>query len=315
MFEIYEPAYTFVDDKLSAFLNTGLGNVMDAVRGPLAIALTLYVVLYGWAILRGSISEPVMDGVNRLVKLCFIYSVATTVAYNSFVTQPLFTELPNWLAGAISGGPVASIGGSFDEFLARGILLAEKIFQTATVTDFGPYITGGLVVGVTAIATAIGFAIVMIAKVALALLVALGPIFIACMVFEASRSFFYGWLRQAVNYLILFALIIAIFQMILALIEGQWGNISAQSDPEIAGILFMALCALGAIFFLQTPNMAAGIAGGAAAGLGDFANAARAMTSGQPVKSVPSGNGGAGRGGGSVAPSSTSASRNGHPRR
>jgi len=135
------------------------------------------------------------------------------------------------------------------------------------------------------------------------------------MVFEASRSFFYGWLRQAVNYLILFALIIAIFQMILALIEGQWRNISAQSDPEIAGILFMALCALGAIFFLQTPNMAAGIAGGAAAGLGDFANAARAMTSGQPVKSVPSGNGGAGRGGGSVAPSSTSASRNGHPRR
>ena len=40
------------------------------------------------------------------------------------------------------------------------------------------------------------------------------------------------------------------------------------------GLLFVALCLLGAIFFLQTPAIAAGIAGGASAGLADFANAA-----------------------------------------
>lgn len=313
MFEIFSPAYTYVDGKLSDFLTTGLGNVIAAVQGPLLLALVLYIVLYGWAIIRGTISEPVMDAVVRMVKLCFIYAVATTVAYNTYVSGPLFTDLPNWLAGAISGGTVTNIGESFDEFLARGIDLAEGCFETASVMDPGPYLTGALVFGVTCVATAIGFAIVMIAKVALALLVALGPIFIACLVFEATRMFFYGWLKQGVNYLVLFALIITIFELILALVEGQWGNINSQADPEMAAVLFMALCILGAIFFLQTPNIAAGIAGGAAAGIGDFSNAARSMVSGAALGRAAAGRGGGG--GGSGGGSVRSGRGNGHPRR
>ncbi len=311
MFEIYGPAYTYVDGQLSSFLGAGLGNVIGAVRGPLLLALTLYIVLYGYAIFRGSISEPVMDGVVRLVKLCFIFTVATTVAYNDYVTQPLFNDLPNWLAGAISGGSVASVGSSFDKFLARGFDLATTITDTATIVDPSPYITAAIVIIATVIVTGLGFGIVMIAKVALALLVALGPIFIACLVFEASRQFFFGWLKQGMNYLLLFALIITIFELILALVEGQWGSINGQADPEMGGILFTALCILGGIFFLQTPNIAAGIAGGAAAGIGDFANAARGVFGGQTSQPAPVA---AGRGtrGGSVRPS---AGRNGHPRR
>lgn len=153
----------------------------------------------------------------------------------------------------------------------------------------------------------------MIAKVALALLVALGPIFIACLVFDASRQFFYGWLKQGVNYLLLFALIIVVFEMILALVDGQWGSINSQADPEMGGILFTALCILGGIFFLQTPNIAAGIAGGAAAGIGDFANAARGAFGGQSTVPASAGRGPRGGGGGSVRPAAGAG--NGHPRR
>lgn len=318
MFEIYGPAYTYVDAQLASFLGSGLGNVIAAVRGPLLVALTLYIVLYGYAIFRGSISEPIMDGVVRLVKLCFIFAAATTVAYNDYVTQPLFNDLPNWLAGAISGGSVSSVGNSFDKFLARGFDLATSITDTATLVDPSPYITAAIVIVATVIVTGLGFGIVMIAKVALALLVALGPIFIACLVFEASRQFFFGWLKQGVNYLLLFALIITIFELILALVDGQWASINGQADPEMGGVLFTALCILGGIFFLQTPNIAAGIAGGAAAGIGDFANAASAAFGGQRTSSVPVG-GGRGpfpQGGGSVRPTrQTGGNRNGHPRR
>ena len=53
------------------------------------------------------------------------------------------------------------------------------------------------------------------------------------------------------------------------------------ADPMIGGLIFIALCLLGAIFFLQAPAIAAGVAGGASAGLADFANAA-ALGSGGP---------------------------------
>ena len=302
-FEIFQPAYRFVDGKLDVFLNDRASAVMSEVSGPLRAALVLYVLLYGFAIIRGSISEPITDFAVRSLKLAVIYMLATTVAYSSWVTEPLFHVLPDTLARAISGAGVPDVGASFDQFFSRAAYLAEKITKEASPIDFGPWILGAVVYIVGALAAAIGFGVVLIAKVALALLVALGPIFIACALFESTRRFFFGWLAQAVNYLVLFALIITVFQMILSLVAQQWGSIDG-SDPMAGGLLFVALCLLGAIFFLQTPAIAAGIAGGASVGLADFANAA--SLSGVPRPGAPQGPQEAGRSapsrGGSIRP-------------
>lgn len=302
-FQIFQPAYQFVDDKLNVFLNERASSVMAEVAGPLRAALVLYVLLYGFAILRGSIAEPVMDFAVRSLKLAFVYMLATTVAYSTYVTDPLFHILPDTLARAISGGGVPDVGSAFDQFFARAAYLAEKIAAEASPIDFGPWILAAIVYLVGALAAAVGFGVVMIAKVALALLVALGPIFIACALFDATRRFFFGWLAQAVNYLVLFALIVTVFQLILSLVAQQWGQIDGQ-DPMAGGLLFIALCLLGAIFFLQTPAIAAGIAGGASAGLADFANAA--SLSGVPRSGAPQGpqeaDRSAPKGGGSIRP-------------
>ncbi|HEX5776704.1 MAG TPA: type IV secretion system protein [Caulobacteraceae bacterium] len=302
-FQIFQPAYLFVDDKLNVFLGERAASVLAEVSGPMRLALVLYVLLYGFAILRGSITEPVMDFAVRSIKLAFIYMLATTAAYTSFVTEPLFHVLPDTLARAISGSGVPNVGAAFDQFFARAAYLAEKIAAEASPLDLGPWILAAVVYLVGALAAALGFGVVMIAKVALALLVALGPIFIACALFEGSRRFFFGWLSQAVNYLVLFALIITVFQLILALVSQQWGQIDGQ-DPMAGGLLFIALCLLGAIFFLQTPAIAAGIAGGASVGLADFANAA--SLGGPPRSGAPQGpqeaDRSAPKGGGSIRP-------------
>ena len=302
-FAIFQPAYGFVDSKLDVFLNERASSVMSQVSGPLRAALVLYVLLYGFAILRGAIQEPFMDFVVRSIKLAFIYMLATTVAYSTYVTQPLFHVLPDTLTQAISGSGVPDVGSAFDQFFARAAYLAEKIWNKATPVNFAPLILSAVVYIVGALAAAIGFGVVLIAKVALALLVALGPIFVACALFDATRRFFFGWLSQAVNYLVLFALIITVFQLILSLVAQQWGSIDG-SDPMAGGLLFVALCLLGSIFFLQTPAIAAGIAGGASAGLADFANAA--SLSGVPRPGAPQGpqeaSRSAPRGGGSIRP-------------
>ena len=206
-------------------------------------------------------------------KIVLIYALATTPAYSTFVTTPLFVEMPNALTRAISGADVPSVGSAFDAFFAYAAWLGQSAGHAGSLADPGPWVVAGVVYVVGALAAALGFGVVMVAKLALALLVALGPIFIACALFDASRRFFFGWLSQAVNYLVLFALIITIFQLVLSLVRDQWGSIQG-ADPVAGGLMFIALCLLGAIFFLQTPAIAAGIAGGASAGLADFANAA-----------------------------------------
>lgn len=270
--EIFRTTYQFVEAKLQEILNGRASDLMSEVSGPLRAALVLYVLLYGIAILRGAISEPVTDFAIRSVKLSLIYFLATTPAYSTFVTEPLFHTLPDSLARGVSGGAAPDVGAAFDAFFSHGAYLAEKIAERANITDPMPWLVAAAVYVVGALAAAMGFGVVMIAKVALALLVALGPVFIACALFDASRRFFFGWLAQAVNYVVLFALIITIFQMILALVDQQWGQIDGQ-DPMAGGMIFIALCLLGMIFFLQTPAIAAGIAGGASVGIADFASA------------------------------------------
>lgn len=301
--KIFQPAYGFVDDKLGVFLGERASAMIGVVSGPLRAALVLYVLLYGFAILRGSISEPIMDFAVRSLKLAIVYLLATTAAYSSWVTDPLFHVLPNTLTEAISGSGTPDVGSAFDQFFNRAAYLADKIAKEASPIDFGPWILAAVVYIIGALAAALGFGVVLIAKVALALLVALGPIFIACALFEATRRFFFGWLSQAVNYLVLFALIITVFQLILSLVGDQWGQIDG-ADPMAGGLLFVALCLLGAIFFLQTPAIAAGIAGGASAGLADFANAASLR--GAPRPGAPQGPQEAARsaprGGGSIRP-------------
>jgi len=270
--QVFTPAYAFVDGRLEAFLNAGASRAMSEVAAPLRAALVLYVLLYGFAILRGAIAEPMMDFAIRSVKLALVVMLATTAAYGSWIAQPLFHGLPDAIARAVGGGGVADAGGAFDQFFNRAAYLGEKIADQATLTDWLPLLLSGAVWVCGALAAALGFGIVVLSKVSLALLIALGPIFVACALFEVSRRYFFGWLSQAVNYLVLYALILAIFQMVLAIVAEQWGAIEGD-DPMTGGLIFIALCILGAIFFLQTPAIAAGISGGASLGLADFGNA------------------------------------------
>jgi type IV secretion system protein VirB6 len=271
--QIFAPAYAYVDERLDVFLNQGVSRVIAEVAGPIRVALILYVLLYGFAILRGAITEPLMDFAVRSVKLALISFLATNAAYGPWIAEPLFHRLPDALARAVGGGDIDDAGAAFDQFFNRAAYLGEKIAAQATLSDWVPLVLSGAVWLCGALAAALGFGVVTLAKVALALLVALGPIFVGCSLFEATRRYFFGWLGQAVNYLVLFALILAVFQLVLQLVAEQWSAIEAD-DPMTGGLVFIALSLLGAIFFLQTPAIAAGIAGGASLGLADFGAAA-----------------------------------------
>ncbi|WP_369059073.1 type IV secretion system protein [Caulobacter sp. 73W] len=276
-YTVFTQAYGTVGGRLDGFLGETVGNVIAQVAGPLRLALVLYVILYGFAILRGAINEPLMDFAVRSIKLTIIYLLATTQAYSHFVTDPIFHTLPDALAEAVGGAPTQDAGGSFDRFIGQTAWMADRITEQAEPWELMDWLMATAVWISGALAAALGFGIVLVAKVALALLIALGPIFIGLALFEATRRWFFGWLSQAVNYLILFALIFAVFQLVLAMVADQWETLQAQ-DAMAAGFAFIALSLLGSIFFLQTPTLAAGIAGGASLGIRDFFGAGSIAT-------------------------------------
>ena len=69
--------------------------------------------------------------------------------------------------------------------------------------------------GVALAAVAVGFLMFLASSVLMALLVAIGPIFIACALWPASRAFFSGWIASCVSTLTAQILVVALMSLML----------------------------------------------------------------------------------------------------
>lgn len=277
-------AYTYLSGQLDIFLTQRYGDVVDAVRGPLLAGLVIYIAFYAFAIMRGVVQEPLTDFVYRGVKLAVIFTAATTVAYQDWITQPLFHDAPSAVSEAISGKQYSNMGMVFDGLEGQSVRISMRL---QTVADAMPvwkapraivyYILSFVVRLFGALAACIGFGVSMLALIALAIIIAMGPIFIALALFDWGKRYFNGWLNQAFNYIVLLAIITTMGSLITDM-GNQIFRVAIKDDIS-AAMLYIGFCVLGSFFFFQAPGIAAGITGGAAAGASDLVGSAARVAS------------------------------------
>ena len=131
----------------------------------------------------------------------------------------------------------------------------------------------------TILCAAIGFTITAFGLFALALLSVVGPLFVAALIFDSTRQYFFSWLGACINYLMLI-----VFCLVLTLFITQTGQallatITDADDILVAGTKAAAFYFLGFFFFIQIPGIAASLGGGGAASITQFGNAIMAATS------------------------------------
>jgi type IV secretion system protein VirB6 len=116
--------FSFVDGQfktpLENFISSGTSNIANWVSGPLTVAVTLYVVLYGYLVLRGSVREPILDFAFRAIKLAIIVTLVKNASeYQTYVTNIFFETLPREISQALNSGTAPSAS-TFDGLLDKG---------------------------------------------------------------------------------------------------------------------------------------------------------------------------------------------------
>jgi type IV secretion system protein VirB6 len=99
--------------------------------------------------------------------------------------------------------------------------------------------------------------------VALAIVLGLGPIFIALLLFDSTKRFFEGWMGQALNYMFVFALVASAVNIMFALWMPALNYALANNSEGFSALLPMLL--MGGVAFvvlMQVPAIAFGLAGG-----------------------------------------------------
>ena len=306
MANLFATMFTYLNNALAAIIAAYAG-VVSWISGPLRVGVTIYIILLGIAILRGAVEYPFREFVYRGMKLAALV-IAVTTLYGASTGLFTMDGLPRDISTAVGGPNVSGLGDFFDQIVKGAAQTIDKIteIQDARTAAAGKNLIGMpnniieifftgiycLVLMVMALlSAALGFTICAFALFSLALLAVVGPLFVAALLFDSTRSFFFSWLGSVINYLLLvaFALLLTIF------IRNTGEDFMSQAfagDTNIPVIAIRAIAfyVLGFFFFLQIPGLAAGLGGGGASLATQFANAATgnfAPSAGRALSSAP----------------------------
>ena len=274
-FHFFEDTFTKLNGSLTTYVNDVAGNIIGAITPVASTLLLIYVMLWGWSTLRGMISEPVTDGVSRIVRLAVIIAISLNLGrYNGYVSDWLWNS-PDAVANYIASG--YSDSASNVQFLDS---LMSKIFDLGfaywakgmaagvVMPDFGMITIAILIWMAGIVSTAYGAFLLCLSKMGLAIILAVGPIFILLTIFEGTKRFFDAWLGQALNFVFIVMLAAAGIKLIMTIIEKYLGvaqTSGALADPSIAqAIPVIVLCTIVALVLMQVPSMASALGGGVA---------------------------------------------------
>lgn len=221
---------------LSAQLAGYIGNNTALVAAALEPAIVTLAVLYvmGWGCLQmmGRIEEPFIAGLRRILMLAIVLAVALRLWLYNAVIVDTFYRAPAQLAAAVIGSsdPV----GTIDAIWERGGAVADQFSHEAGGMLNHPSlwamaIAVWVIIGMLCVYVMF---LIALASIASALLLAVGPLFIALLLFERTRRLFDAWLAQLANYALISMLTVLLAALLLQVLESY----AAQTAARGAGL-------------------------------------------------------------------------------
>jgi type IV secretion system protein VirB6 len=256
----------WLNNLLATYIATNTAAFANLLEPVIVTLGVFYVIVWGYLQLAGKIEETFLEGVRRLVTLAVILGLSLQLWLFNEVIVDTFFSAPAVLVAGVIGAPDAV--GIVDEILfdgddAASLLLAKGGFFNDSFTFYVAGFAVYVIVGLTAV---YAMFLLALSKIALSVLIALGPIFLALLLFESTKRFFEAWLAQLCNYAFLTILTVMVPALMLEVVStAAEAAVAAGGEIQIAHAL--KVCLAAALTFLvmkQVPAMAQGLASGVA---------------------------------------------------
>lgn len=278
--------YAWVDNRINSFRDHLLGNTMAWASAIGLTLLTVWVIVQGFRILTGQSREPMMALVVNMSRTAVIVVAAMTMAVGGASIQTFFTDdLARGINGLMTDNndsPASAIDKNliYTQVAMAAIDGAQGLNGTISADNVKSAGSASLIaaLGVAGPPMTAG-AMLLMYKVAIALFIGLGPIFILCLIFKATESMFWRWLNYGLGTLFSMAVLSFMISMVLDLtlrVAGALWAANAINDlfnvQGASGLTSQAM-QQGGIGLLMTtllitaPAMAASFFGGT---LGNF---------------------------------------------
>lgn len=259
------PALRAVDCLANEAAASAFGRLFGGAGGgallpALTLALTLYIAFFAISLLTGRSRLGISALTPHMLTLGLVLTFATSWAAYQSVVWNLAVGAPDQLAGVLIGAPGASGGSS------ATVLFADRLDMVfAAIAQAGELAGGGQDAAQAAQGAAQGgsftppnlmwlgalllllgtVGVLVTARIALAVLLALGPVFVVFALFSGTRGLFAGWLRGVVMTAITPLFVVLGGGLILELLVPVLANLVTETG--ISGQAAMALFLIASV--------------------------------------------------------------------
>lgn len=272
--------FAWVGSQFDAILSSyvlGVVSALMAAIAPIALtAMTIWVALYGWAVLRNEVSETVPTFVWKVFKIGLVLAFALQSGFyisnvsdtaNALAMGVASTFLPSGVDPSTVSSPYALL----DKFNDDASVQVADIMKEASMFRLDLLLAGAIFSIGSVLFLCIGLFVVTLAKLFLTFVIAVGPLFILCLAWRPTARFFDSWLSMVLNAVVLtwfafFALGLSAFmghQIFLAIHSGG-GFLGGAFNVLGEATRYCVLMILMAILCFQAPSLASALTGGAA---------------------------------------------------
>ncbi len=272
--------FNWVGAQLDAILSTYVLDVVVALMAAIApvalTAMTLWVGLYGWAVMRNEVSETAPNFLWKIVKIGLVLAFALQSGFyvanvsdtaNALAMGVASTFLPAGVDPATVTTPYALL----DKFNDDASAQVADIMKEASMFRLDLLLAAAMFSFGSVIFLCIALFVVTLSKLFLTFVVAIGPLFILCLAWRPTARFFDSWLSMVLNAVVLtwfafFALGLSAFMgvsMFKAIQDGG-GFLGANFNVLGEALRYCVLMVLMAIICFQAPTLASALTGGAA---------------------------------------------------
>lgn len=256
----------WLSEILRSYISDNTAQIAQALEPAIVTLGVLYIIVWGYLQLMGRIEEPFVTGVKRLVLLAVILGLSLSLWYYNEIIVDTFFVAPADLAARVIGA-YDSVG-IVDEIIFAGNEVANALNARAGVLrgNFSFYLAAFALQAIVLFTAVYTMFLLLLSRVALSVLLALGPLFIALLFFETTKKFFESWIAQLANYAfitILTSLVAALMLTVMTRAANQ--ALAAGGAIEMAHAARLCLAAgITLLVMRQVMPMAAGLAGGLA---------------------------------------------------
>jgi len=260
-----------VDAVIGTFVKTTYLNLIQANSETITLLFTLYIIFQGYRFVSHTETADLATIMRQLVAMLCVYAlIMRWDLYNIFIYN-IFTNEPGNIAKVLvqSSGQMesgSSIYQALDNIYSLVVDSSKKLFGLASLSRDGLcfIVYGILVFVIGTVMCVIALLLFIYSKMVMAIGLALGPLFILSILFEATKGLFTAWINKLITTALIPVVTSAILVLMLSVIKVTLPEMEhAPEASQFSGIApFLGLSLATALILSQVLSICSSLGGG-----------------------------------------------------